>query len=423
MKDFKEHRLFSEYRLLYSSTAEFPSTMRFMFQLKDKINLDSLSYAINMVKKRYPYLCVELKQDDNGFYFIKNERDIILENLNKNITLNTEESNYHLISFQYSDDNYIVFNASHYLTDGNTAYALIRTLLYYYITKAYNAELSKDNIRLIEDEISEEEFNDPLVKPKNLVKPTQVNYSTCLHLLKDNHFENQGKPIFHLTINEKELMDYVRSIKATPATFLLLLLARAIKKINPTSEKMIRMNLVYDLRKALNTPLAHQSLISGILFDYDEKFINLSLEEEIKEMRGKIKETLEEPKASEAITSTFGLLSMIAKEKDMNKVKYISSMVTNKTTEIITSSLSYVGKANFGDAEKYITDFKTIASSIIPLSIQLAAVNGQFFLEFIQNFEDERYFNAFKEELDSHKIKYEFKEKFMIELPKIKDVI
>ena len=98
-------------------------------------------------------------------------------------------------------------------------------------------------------------------------------------------------------------------------------------------------------------------------------------------------------------------------------------MATNKTTEIITSSLSYVGKFKFADAEKYITDLKTIASSIIPLSIQLAAVNGQFFLEFIQNFEDERYFNAFKEELDNHKIKYEFKEKFMIELPKIKDVI
>ena len=110
MKDFKECRLFSEYRLLYASTDDIPNTMRFMVQLKDKINLSSLSFAINQVKLRYPYFCVELKKDENGFYFIKNNRDIILEHINKDITLNSNESNFHFISFQYNDDNYIIIN-------------------------------------------------------------------------------------------------------------------------------------------------------------------------------------------------------------------------------------------------------------------------------------------------------------------------
>ena len=68
MKDFKECRLFSEYRLLYASTDDIPNTMRFMVQLKDKINISSLSFAINQIKIRYPYFCVELKKDDNGFH-------------------------------------------------------------------------------------------------------------------------------------------------------------------------------------------------------------------------------------------------------------------------------------------------------------------------------------------------------------------
>jgi len=68
MKDFKEYRLFSEYRLLYTSTEEMSNTMRFMLQLKDKINISSLSFAINQIKIRYPYFCVELKKDDNGFH-------------------------------------------------------------------------------------------------------------------------------------------------------------------------------------------------------------------------------------------------------------------------------------------------------------------------------------------------------------------
>ena len=149
MKDFKEYRLFSELRALYTSTEEYRRTVRFMFRLKEKINVASLTYAIKMVQKRYPYYCVELKKDDNGLYFIKNDRDIILADKNKDILLNSEESNYHLISFQYNDDNYIIINLSHALADGIAIYHLIRTLLYYYITNTYNIELSKENIRLV----------------------------------------------------------------------------------------------------------------------------------------------------------------------------------------------------------------------------------------------------------------------------------
>ena len=223
MKDFKEYRLFSECRSLFASTEDYRRTLRIKFRLNDKINIPSLSHALKMVQKRYPYFCVELKKDDNGFYFIKNDRDIILTDSTKNIILNSEESNYHLISFQHSEDNYIIINMSHALADGVATYALIRTLLYYYITNAYNIELSKENIRLVEDEISEEEFNDPLVTTKKLMKLPEINLKPGLNIIKENHLENQGNFIYHLEINEKELMDYVKSIKATPNTLMSLL--------------------------------------------------------------------------------------------------------------------------------------------------------------------------------------------------------
>ena len=97
MKDFKKIPLFSEYRLLYTSTDDFPNTLRIMVQLKDKINLSSLSFAINQVKLRYPYFCVELKKDENGFYFIKNNRDIILEHISKDIKFNRIKFSFYLV--------------------------------------------------------------------------------------------------------------------------------------------------------------------------------------------------------------------------------------------------------------------------------------------------------------------------------------
>jgi len=282
MKDFKNYRLFSELRSLYAATEDYRRTLRIIIRLKDKINVTSLTYAINMVQKRYPYFCVELKKDDNGFYFNKNDRDIILTDKNKDIILNSEESNYHLISFQYSDDNYIIINMSHALADGVASYALIRTLLYYYITNAYNVELSKENIRLVEDEISEEEFNDPLANTKKLMKLPQIKLNPALNIVKENHLENQENIIYHLEIDEKKLMDYIKSINATPNILISLLLSKAMKKENIDSKNVVRMSICIDLRKLLDAPLAHQTLVSGIVFDYDESYANLNIEDEVK---------------------------------------------------------------------------------------------------------------------------------------------
>ena len=212
-------------------------------------------------------------------------------------------------------------------------------------------------------------------------------------------------------------MDYVKTIKATPNTLMALLLAKAIKKENVNSDKIIRMNICFDLRKLLNTPLAHQCLVGAILFDYDEKLINLSLEEQIKVVREKVKESLEEPQSLNSISSAYNLLLMLSNLKDEDKIKQISDMINNKTKETVSASISYVGKANFGDIEQYITDFKTITISHTPIMIEISAVNGRFYLDFIQNFEDERYIKAFKEELESLKIKYEVKDVCKIELP------
>ena len=423
MKDFKEYRLFSELRALYASTEEYRRTVRFMFRLKDKINVASLTYAIKMVQKRYPYYCVELKKDDNGLYFIKNDRDIILADKNKDILLNSEESNYHLISFQYNDDNYIIINLSHALADGIAIYHLIRTLLYYYITNTYNIELSKENIRLVEDEISEEEFNDPLATTKKITKLPQIKLNPALNIIKENHLENQENFIYHLEIDEKELMDYVKSIKATPGTLMSLVLSKAIKNENADSKNVVRMSICVDLRKLLDAPLAHQSLVSGIIYDYDESFNNLKIEDEIKKIRENVNESIKEPKSLFYISSSYYYLSMLSKEKDINKARFIASKDKETMGGLITGVISYVGKANFGDSEKYITDFRTATDSPTSILVEIAAVNGKFYLDFIQNFKDERYLNAFKKELDELKIKYEVKDLIKLDLPRMKSII
>ena len=146
-------------------------------------------------------------------------------------------------------------------------------------------------------------------------------------------------------------MDYVKSIKATPGTLMALLLSKAIKKENADSKNVVRMTICVDLRKILGAPLAHQSLVSGILFDYDESFNNLNIEEEIKKIRTTVNESITEPKSLFYISSSYYFLSMLAKEKDINKARQIAIASKEMNGKIVTAVISYVGQANFGDTD------------------------------------------------------------------------
>ena len=149
----------------------------------------------------------------------------------------------------------------------------------------------------------------------------------------------QEKFIYHLEIAEKELMDYVKSIKATPGTLMSLLLSKALKKENANSKNVVRMSICVDLRKLLGTPLAHQSLVSGIIYDYDESFTNLNIEDEIKKIRENLNESIKEPKSLFYISASYYYLLMLSKEKDINKARQIASADKESNGNLLLNSL------------------------------------------------------------------------------------
>ena len=139
----------------------------------------------------------------------------------------------------------------------------------------------------------------------------KLDLNPGLNIIKENHLENQENCIYHLIIDEKELMDYIKSIKATPNTLMALLLSKAMKKENPESKNLVRMSICVDLRKLLDAPLAHQTLVTGLIFDYDQSFANLNIEEEIKKIRETMNEFIKEPKSLFLISSSYYYLLML----------------------------------------------------------------------------------------------------------------
>ena len=78
----------------------------------------------------------------------------------------------------------------------------------------------------------------------------------------------------------------------------------------------------------------------------------------------------------------------------------------------LTATVSYVGKSDLGDTERYIREFHALPSTAlpsthVPLTIEMGAVNGCFFINFLQFFRERDYFDAFTRQLDQNGIDYE----------------
>ena len=78
----------------------------------------------------------------------------------------------------------------------------------------------------------------------------------------------------------------------------------------------------------------------------------------------------------------------------------------------VTATVSYVGKSSMGNAEFYIQDHNALPSTAlpsthVPLTIELSALNGYFFLNFMQFFHEDAYFSAFVRQLRENNIDYD----------------
>jgi tRNA G46 methylase TrmB len=99
----------------------------------------------------------------------------------------------------------------------------------------------------------------------------------------------------------------------------------------------------------------------------------------------------------------------------------VAGYINALAARVMTATVSYVGKANYQEAERYIRDFRAWTSSAADgLTIEISAVNGRFTLDFLQTFSSPVFVNAFLKELEENGIVYDLQDVNELELPNIK---
>ena len=417
-----EQKLFTELRMLYETSKESPIVIRIRIRMRDLIDPDDLRYAVDMTMKRYPYFCVELQKKEGQYVFAENHRPVVITNSLHGVELNAEASNYHMLSFSWQE-NWIIFDVFHGLTDGTGAYEVVRTLLYYYCSERYNVTLKEEGIRLVGDEISAEEWIDPAAGRTDLPLPTQhMQMSDALNLIASAGLEkDHRRTVYSIAVSESEFMRFNLDNDGSPGTMVCLLLSRAIAKLFPEAENTIRLALCVNQRKALHAPLAHQSLVGGVMLEYKDQMRDWSLEQQGTAYRGMVFAQTQEENVLKGVASMKGINSMIlSKESDAER-KQAASAIRGMSGRLITATVSYVGKANYREAEQYIRDFRLWTSSAGDgLLIEMSAVNGRFTLEFLQTFSSPVFVNAFLKELEENGIVYDLQDVNELKLPNVK---
>ena len=406
-------KLFTELRTIYSGH----NIIRIRIRMRDLIDPGALRYAVDTTMKRYPYFCVEIKRDPE-LYYDENTRPFVITSSLSGVMLNSEESNFPLISFSYTD-NWIEMDISHAMTDGTGAYEVIRTLLYYYVSRRYGLDLSTDGIRIVGDEIRQEEWEDPVLTAENLPTPGRTDMPQALSIIKSAGLEEKRSPtVYSIAVPEDEFMRFNVENDGSPATMVSLFLSRAIARTFPESKDVIRIAMCINQRKALKAPLAHQSLVGGAMLEYKEKMRSWSLDRQATAYRGMVFAQSQEDKVLEGVASMKGISQLLLSKATEQERVGVAGMIANLSAKILTVTVSYVGKANYYDSEKYIRDFRVwTQSSGDTILIEISAVNGRFTMDFMQPFSDPLVLNAFLRELDENGITYDLQDVERLELP------
>ena len=417
-----EGKLFTELRPLYSTSKERPDVIRIKIRMRDLIEQKTLRQAVDMTMQRYPYFCVELQKKEKQYVFIENHRPVIITNSLKGVELNSETSNYHMLAFAWHD-NWIILDIFHGMTDGTGAYEVIKTLLYYYCSERYNIQFhNRDGIRLSGDFISEEEWIDPAVKSTNLPEPRQIDVPKALNLMKTAGLtESPSGIVYSVGISEAEFMKFNVENGGTPGTMVSLFLSRAIAKLFPDNKAPIRITLCVNQRKALNAPLAHHSLVGGVMLEYTEEMRHWAITKQIRAYRDSVSAQTQKEIVLAGVAAQKKInQTILSKETDQERAGVVAC-IDNFANQILTAVVSYVGKANYHEAEKYIRDFRLWTfKPVNRILIEISVANGMFNLDFVQPFTSPIYVNAFLRELDENGIEYDLKDVNELELPNVK---
>ena len=389
--------------LLYGANKNFFSAFRLAIRMKETVDYELLVHSVEQAIVRYPYFCIRPEREGETLVLRYNARPLPIFPDDRTVTLGSDESRGHLISFGCKDKT-IFIDVSHYIADGMGIDPLMKSLLYFYVSARYGSEgLATERIRMPESPVCDGEYAYPF--PDRVIEAEGIDILPELpekvYGLDPDAFDHKGLYAYHIHVPQKAMMEKASTSDGSPVSFLSVLLYRAIHRLDPNIDKPVVAHVQHQYRAVLRAPLTHHSIVNYIPVTLAPRLHKWDLERQNTVVRGQVilKGGIEADIASvNRLLGAFPNDGFFADKADA-MMRYAENSIRGKTFGI-----SYVGKMDWCGLDPYVEDLHAYIGEKHTknmLLVEVMTVGEDFSLTFMQSGKGEKYLNAFVEEMRS----------------------
>lgn len=414
--------------LLYTMSKKQTVNMRLSVEMNDTIDGDILKTAVNDAVKRYPYFLKKLIVNENNNYeFIDNNKPIVVtKTTDSNPVLGGKDANEHYLTVDY-DEFKISFNMIHALTNGPSFMELALTTLEHYVNLKEKVTLNCPNIRKIDspflpdecDEIKESDlcgFTESIWKghKNKKIKTYSIlrGYLRCM-------LQHKGVDNYYLiSIDEKELMQYIKQNDGSPASFFSVIMFKAAAKWMPKKYEDVEIASAVCMARAVGMKNCYKDTTMVASTRYKRNMAEWSTQKLCTMTRGNLFLQSDESVAADFLKNKLRVLDKVLMAKTFREKRKISHEANPHTFAILpmTADISYIGKYELGDLSGYIKNIAGIVDG--EGMLESLSFNNKFYITFLQKDKHERWLKSFLSVLDEEKVDYKIEGPFNKNLSK-----
>ena len=391
--------------MLYLSTPAYPNTMGALVVLKEPVDGDILRDVAENLRTRFPYFYVKALARDNDLLPEPNPLPMTVRNTWEPINLNSQESNLHLAPWKYEGKR-LAFEVSHSLTDGAGMLPYIKSAMFLYLSRKLGLTFDRTGFRLPGDEIPESETGNPFAGLDiDGAEPPLFSMQTTpdFHHLCDG--TGSDRWITYIKMPEEQMIRYCRDYDGSPNAFFAVLLARAVRRYDPDSEKTVTVSVAIDHKAMLGNYDNYRMFASTIELDFPRSRPLDDLTKACTIARGQMMLQAQPENSLWAIKQR---KLTCAKLEQVPLDRKLGIMEQSAGTPRWSMAVSYANSRTFGPLDPYIEELYLLAQmDVTYLGCEISCINHHFFLAIGQNFSSDQFIGAFLDELSAVGIDYE----------------
>ncbi len=413
--------------LLYEYMEKLPFTVRLKVQLDAPVDAKMLDQAAQEAIKRFPYFKVQVGLDKKQNYTLShNVRPIaVLPEEDERLVLGSEAVNGHLFAITYRDD-CIWFNFSHAPCGAFGGMFWLKTTLYQYMLKKYGEITAPKDLKLPGTPVTDGELAFPDVSSLPKDEPIYrydggdsnlALWRTLKYLI--NPFVSNSY-YYQIEIPTKEFMEYAAKIDGSPNTILAAMMYKASTHfLKEKKDTHLSVRIAADYRGEIGADESYRDFVRFIHIRYEWDMKDESIEMLNMRARGALIKQNQKELGVERFVRLQKAHDGIDEQPDLkSKRSYAMSNSAFRNDPRDNSTISYVGKMDWGDMDKHIKGLYTITDG--DLMLEVNALRDKFCITFQLIDKKREPLDRFCEILDNEKIPYTVSDRYTRYLPKIK---